>query len=96
MNGNSFNAWFRDWKQARFAPNGWGAMLVVARGRVYDWMPWCAISSLSVPSSRKPTLDEALRARLYSEDQGWSFVAQARAWKDGLKGGLAVAELLVS
>jgi hypothetical protein len=25
---------------------------------------------------------------------GWSFVQQARAWKDGLKGGVPVAELM--
>lgn len=79
MNGEGFNPWFRDWEQARFKPDGWGALLVVARGRVFDWMPWCAISSLSVPALRKPTLDDALRARLYSATQGATLCVPRRS-----------------
>lgn len=140
MERESFNAWGPNWEAMSFVPDGWGAMLVVARGRVFDWLPWCAISSLSVPSSRMPTLDAAVQARFLYESgaalcvprkahlkkmgmqllgqltldprkaasvitkktspefavtAGWSFVADSRAWKEGVNGnGVLVSTLL--
>lgn len=67
MRRQAFNAWYASWEQAKFEPDGWGAMLVVGRGRVFDWLPWCAVASLTVDPSHEPTLDAATSARLCSE-----------------------------
>ena len=64
MRGKGFNPWHRDWEEAGFKPDGWGAMLVVACGRVFDWLPWCAVSSLTIDPTREPTLEDAAKARL--------------------------------
>ena len=85
MKGEGFNPWFRDWEQAHFKPDEWGALLVVARGRAFDWIPWCAISSLSVPPSRKPTLQDALSARLYSAKQGATICVPRRSHVQKMK-----------
>lgn len=66
MNGRGFNPWARNSQQAGFVPNGWGAMLIIARGRVFDWLPWCATSSLTVDPAREPTLDDVLTAKLFA------------------------------
>jgi hypothetical protein len=47
-----------------FAPDGWGAMVVLATGRAFDWVPWVSLASLELNEQRKPTLGEALAARL--------------------------------
>jgi hypothetical protein len=47
-----------------FEPDGWGAMVVLATGRAFNWLPWVALASLTVEGQRKPTLEEALQARL--------------------------------
>jgi hypothetical protein len=70
MGERSHNAWFPSWEADRFVPDGWGALLILARGRVYDWLPWCATSALSVPRTDLPTLEKAVNARLYSRQGG--------------------------
>lgn len=52
-----------------FEPNEWGAMVVLATGRAYDWLPWCALASLTVDPGLKPTLANAIGARLITHRQ---------------------------
>ena len=52
-----------------FEPDGWGALVVLATGRAFDWLPWVALASLTVKGHRKPTLEEALGARLIFHSQ---------------------------
>jgi hypothetical protein len=52
-----------------FIPDGWGAMVVLATGRAFAWLPWVALASLTVKGQRKPTLEEALRACLMFHSQ---------------------------
>lgn len=47
-----------------FKPDGWSALVVLATGRAFDWIPWVALASLTVDPDRKPTLGDALQARL--------------------------------
>jgi hypothetical protein len=47
-----------------FEPDGWGAMLVALRRRVFDWIPVCGVASLTVEAIREPTLDDALAAQV--------------------------------
>jgi hypothetical protein len=67
MGRQAFNAWYSSWEQAKFEPDGWGAMLVLGRGRVFDWLPWCAVASLTVDPSREPSLDAAASAHLIGD-----------------------------
>ena len=68
MQRASFNAWFSNWEQEGFVPDGWGAMIVLARGRVFDWLPWCAFASVTVNPACVPTVDDVARARLLNAD----------------------------
>ncbi len=52
-----------------FEPNEWGAMVVLASGRAFDWLPWCALASLTVDPTVKPTLADAAGARLITHLQ---------------------------
>jgi hypothetical protein len=47
-----------------FEADGWSAMVVLDTGRVFDWLPWCALASLTVDPAAKPTLADAARGRL--------------------------------
>lgn len=49
---------------APFAPDGWGALVVLDTGRAFGWLPWVALASLTVDAVRKPTLEDALKGRL--------------------------------
>jgi hypothetical protein len=55
--------------QGPFAADGWGALVVLATGRAFDWLPWVALASLTVNGQEKPTLAEARRARLIFHPQ---------------------------
>jgi hypothetical protein len=65
MAGECFNPWAPNWDvpYMKFRPDGWGAMLILARGRVFDWFPWCTYTSLTVDASRRPSLADAAKAR---------------------------------
>lgn len=75
MAGAGINPWSRkgrliDLKKNRaFVADGWGAMLILATGRAYDWFPWCAYASLSVSSASEPTLTAARESRLLVEKE---------------------------
>jgi hypothetical protein len=74
-----------------FKPDGWGALIVLAAGRAFDWLPWVALASLTVAPQRKPTLNEVLRARLilhqylYSDGPGPYIPKRAHARGMGLE-----------
>jgi hypothetical protein len=65
----SFNAWFSSWEEAQFEPNGWGAFIVIDRGRAFDWLPWLAVASTNVPRTKEPTLKDVLSANLIVHSQ---------------------------
>lgn len=69
-----------------FVPDGWGAMVVLATGRAFDWLPWCALASLTVDPVHKPTLEEALQATLiyHLQTQGAGKFVPKRAHARGL------------
>lgn len=67
--GVSTNAWFPSWEKECFTPDGWGALIVVDRGRAFDWLPWCAIASLSVDVDKLPTMDDAMQSHLFYSKQ---------------------------
>lgn len=52
-----------------FVADGWGALVVLATGRAFDWLPWCALAALTVAHDRKPSLDEAMGAKLLFHPQ---------------------------
>jgi hypothetical protein len=65
-------AWHPYWLTSlygAFEPDGWGALVVLATGRAFEWLPWVAVASLTVKGNRKPTLEEALRAHLIFHSQ---------------------------
>lgn len=68
MQDKAINPWARSRQEVVFEPDGWGAMLVLGHGRAYNWLPWCAYASLSVPHSREPTLEDVRHSRLLIED----------------------------
>jgi hypothetical protein len=51
-----------------WVPDGFGALVVLAAGRAWDWFPWVALTSLSGPAERPMTLEEALAGRLLHYD----------------------------
>lgn len=63
-NGAAINAWISDPGVMQFGPDGWGALIVVDCGRVYDWLPWCAITSLDIDPKRVPSVDDCLEAAM--------------------------------
>lgn len=64
-------AWspYRLSSDAPFLPNEWGALVVLETGRAFDWFPWCALASLTVDPKVKPTLADAMGARLITHLQ---------------------------
>ncbi len=78
MRGEGFNAFYPTWERAGFKPDGWGALLIVAHGRAFDWFPWCAAASLTVSASRPPSLDDAIRSRFISTKQGATLIVPRR------------------
>jgi hypothetical protein len=84
MRGQPFNAWFKNWEEARFTPDGWGAMVVLAVGREFEWLPWCAVASLTVEPSKTPTLADAASARL-RDDAGARFCVPRRPHLDKMQ-----------
>jgi hypothetical protein len=63
MNGASCHP-YRLPYEGPFVANGWGALVVLETGRAFDWLPWCALASLTVDPERKPTLPDAVSERL--------------------------------
>jgi hypothetical protein len=76
--GQSINPWYPSVKTPEFKPDGWGALLVVSRGRVFDWFPWCAAGSVTVAPERPPSLDDVLQAHLISNQEGATYCVPRR------------------
>ncbi len=55
---------YRHLTEDAFAADGWSAMVVLDTGRMFDWLPWCALASLTVDPAVKPTLEDAIRGRM--------------------------------
>lgn len=68
MEGKAVNAWSSTWEEAGFQPDGWGALVVLQKGRAFDWIPWVSVAALTVPHERYPSLEDALKARLLTFD----------------------------
>ncbi len=64
-----------------FVADGWGAMIVLDRGRAFDWLPWCAIASLTVDPSRRPVLEDVRQTQLivHMQTQGAARCVPKRA-----------------
>ena len=63
MNGAAEHPWRLPY-EGPFVANGWGALVVLETGRAFDWLPWCAVASLTVDPTAKPTLQDAIVERL--------------------------------
>ena len=68
MGGTGFNAWFPSWERSGFQPDGWGALVIVETGLVFDWYPYCSYSALVVRANRKPSLEDALNSKTMFRD----------------------------
>lgn len=92
MADKAFNPYLPSWEQGGFKgdgfkPDGWGALLIVAAGRAFDWFPWCAAAALTVDPARPPSLDDVIGARFISEKQRGTYIVPRRnhAKKMGLE-----------
>jgi len=70
MDGKGSNPWCKTWSEANFIPNGWGAMVVLSSGRLFDWYPWFVPVSLDIDSSTEPQWKDILNSRLIFIDDG--------------------------
>lgn len=68
MKGRAWHPYRLD-SEGAFEPDAWGAMVVLATGRAFEWLPWCALVSLTVDPASKPSLDDATRGRLIPHPQ---------------------------
>ena len=68
MRNNAINPWMKSREQAKFVPDGWGAMLILGQGRAYDWLPWCAYQCLDTLNTREATLADVRASRLLTTD----------------------------
>ena len=85
MQGASVNPWskgiVRSLKGAVFEPDGWGALLILEAGRAYDWFPWCAYASLTVPAGESPTIATVKGSHLLIEEYAQLAVPRAFRWR---------------
>lgn len=63
MSGRAWHP-YRLESEGVFQPDGWGALVVLSTGRVFDWLPWVAIASLTGNPDVKPTFRDAVQGRL--------------------------------
>jgi hypothetical protein len=78
MNGSGLNAWFASWEQAKFQPDGWGALIILETGRVFDWFAWGSYSAVVVNPHTEPSLDDVLAAKTLFGD-GVAYFAPKRS-----------------
>lgn len=62
-NGFACSPW-RLPSKGEFTPDGWGAMIVLECDRAFQWLPWCALASLTIDPTQKPTIDDAIQENL--------------------------------
>jgi hypothetical protein len=58
-----------DFDRRDFVPDGWGVIVIVDQGRAFEWIPWCAVASVSVDPSETPTLPGLLGGELLYHSQ---------------------------
>jgi hypothetical protein len=68
MSGKAWHP-YRLESTGEFTPDGWGALVVLATGRAFEWLPWVAVASLTVRPDTKPTFNEALNGQLIPHPQ---------------------------
>lgn len=68
MSGSAWHPYRLD-TAGPFVPDGWGALVVLATGRAFEWLPWVAITSLTVKGDVRPSLVDALDGRLIHHPQ---------------------------
>jgi hypothetical protein len=86
MSGSGFNAWFPNWGKAKFEPDGWGALIIIEVGQVFDWFPYCAYTPLVVSSDRKTSFDEALNSKtLFSDGVAYCLPQRSHIKKMGME-----------
>jgi hypothetical protein len=85
MRGRAWHP-YRLESEGPFEPDGWGALVVLATGRAFEWLPWLALASLTVKHDSMPTFEEALRARLipHLQTQGAGRFIPKRVHAQGL------------
>ena len=64
MGKSGRNPWAKEGAMPWFKADGWGAMLIAFRLRVFDWVPVCGVASLTVEADHEPTLDDALASQV--------------------------------
>ena len=86
MSGSGFNAWFSSWDEAGFVPNGYGSLIILDVGRVFDWFPWAAYTPLVTNPVREPSLNEVLGAKtLFSNGLAYFAPKKSHMTKMGMK-----------
>jgi len=86
MSGTAMNAWFSSWEEARFVPNGWGSLIVLEVGRVFDWFPWAAYTPLVTDPSKEPDFISAIESKtLFSDGVAFFAPKDSHLKKMGMK-----------
>jgi len=86
MHGMGFNAWFPNWAKAKFEPDGWGALIIIQVGQVFDWFPYCAYTPLVVCADRKTSFDDVLNSKtLFSNGVAYCLPQRSHLRKMGME-----------
>ena len=86
MNGKGLNAWFSNWEEAKFVPDGWGSMLITSTGREYEWFPWATYVPVNTDPAKKPTINDVLKAKtLLSDGAGYCIPKKSHITKMGME-----------
>ncbi|MDO9264454.1 MAG: hypothetical protein Q7U02_10850 [Desulfosalsimonadaceae bacterium] len=86
MDGSGFNAWAPNWMKDTFQPNGWGALIIIEVGQVFDWFPYCAYTPLVVCPDRKMSFDEVLKSKtLFSDGVAYCLPQHSHMKKMGME-----------
>lgn len=86
MNGTGLNAWFSSWEEAGFEPNGWGSLIILEVGRVFDWFPWAAYTPLVTDPNKEPDFNTAVESKtLFSDGVAFFAPKKAHMKKMGMK-----------
>ena len=62
--GQAINPYFPSRQAQGFVQDGWGAALVVDRGRTLDYLAWYRMAALRHACADKPSMEQVMQARL--------------------------------
>lgn len=86
--GKPRNPYFATAEAAGFVADGWGGMLVLDTGRVFDWLAWYIVAPLHWGREGKPELEHVPEARLYTRrGYEWDETAQEYVMPTFIAGG---------